>query len=166
MAGCLGIGGVSFSRCQSLSDHAKSGRFFRRSLINRRYLIGLGQETINAYLHAMLLRLAIAIKHPGFSEEKEWRIYYRPSEGRSPAIDEGNVVISGVPQKICKLKLANDPDKGLHQADIPSLLDRVIIGPTQYPYVVFRTFVDVLEGLGVTSAADKVVVSDIPLRTG
>jgi hypothetical protein len=35
MAGCLGIGGVSFSRCQSLSDHAKSGRFFRRSLIKK-----------------------------------------------------------------------------------------------------------------------------------
>jgi hypothetical protein len=34
MAGCLGIGGVSFSRCQSLSDHAKSGRFFRRSLVD------------------------------------------------------------------------------------------------------------------------------------
>jgi hypothetical protein len=42
-------------------------------------------------------------------------------------------------------------------------LDRIIIGPTEFPHVSFKAFVDVLEELGVVDASKKVVVSDIPL---
>ena len=135
-------------------------------LINRKYLQSLGQETLVTYIHNMLFRFAIATKHPGFEEEKEWRLYYRPTESESPAITEEIVVIGGVPQKVCKLRLAHEPENGLFGADIPSLVDRVIIGPTGFPYVSFRAFSDVLTGLGVADAASKVIVSDIPLRIG
>ena len=112
----------------------------------------------------MLFRLAIATKHPGFEEEQEWRLFYRPTERQSPGMTEETVVLGGVPQKIYKLRLADEPEKGLHGADIPSLLDRIIIGPTEFPYVSYRAFVDVLSGVGVKDAATKVVLSDIPLR--
>ncbi|WP_343501600.1 MULTISPECIES: DUF2971 domain-containing protein [Roseobacteraceae] len=134
-------------------------------LINRTYLSGLGQETLVAYIHQMLFRFAIATKHPGFGEEKEWRLYYRPTERVSPAMTEETVVLAGIPQKIFKLHLANDPDNGLHAADIPSLLDRIIIGPTEFPYVSYKAFETALAELGVEDAAAKVVLSDIPLRT-
>lgn len=133
-------------------------------LINRKYLQDLGQDTLVAYIHNMLFRFAIASKHPGFEEEKEWRVYYRPTETKSPAMTEETVVLGGVPQKIFKLRLANEPKKGLHSADIPSLLDRIIIGPTNFPYVSYKAFVAVLESLGVSDAASKVIASDIPLR--
>ena len=131
---------------------------------NTNYLKGLGQNTLVTYIHNMLFRLAIATKYPGFEEEKEWRLYYRPSERQSPGMTEEIVVLGGVPQKIFKLRLADEPEKGLHGAAIPSLLDRIIIGPTEFPYVSYRAFVDVLSNIGVENAEDKVIVSDIPLR--
>lgn len=134
-------------------------------LLNKLYLQGLGQPTLVTYIHNMLFRFAIASKHPGFEEEKELRLFYRPTVRESPGMTEDIVVLGGVPQKIYKLRLANEPENGLHGADIPSLLNRIIIGPTEFPYVSHRAFVDVLEGLGVEDAASKVVLSDIPLRT-
>jgi hypothetical protein len=133
-------------------------------LVDRKYLQGLGQDTLVAYIHDMLFRFAIAAKHPGFSEEKEWRLYYRPTEQKSLAMAEETVVLGGVPQKVFKLRLANEPKHGLHGADIPSLIDRVIVGPTGFPYVSYCAFVDLLEKVGVAEAASKVVVSDIPIR--
>lgn len=133
---------------------------------NRGYLKSLGQDTLVGYIHQMLLRFAIAIKHPGFEEEKEWRLYYRPSERKSPGMIKETVVLNGVPQNVYKLRLADDPQNGLHGADIPSLLDRIIIGPNEFPYVSYKAFVDILEELEVTDAANKVVLSDIPLRAG
>jgi hypothetical protein len=62
--------------------------------------------------------------------------------------------------------LADEPENGLLGADIPSLIDRIIIGPTAYPYVSYQAFAAVLQGLGVQDAGERVIVSDIPLRTG
>jgi len=135
-------------------------------LINRKYLHGLGQENLVAYIHNMAFRFAIATKHPGFEEEKEWRLYYRPTQKESAGMTMETVVLGGVPQKVYKLRLANEPENGLHGADIPSLLDRIIIGPTAFPYVSYNAFAEVLEELGVADAASKVVLSDIPLRVG
>ena len=134
-------------------------------LNNKDYLQSVGQETLDNYIHQMLFWRAIATKHPGFAEEKEWRFYYRPNVRKSAGMTEETVVLGGVPQKIFKLKLAHEPEIGLHGADIPSLLDRIIIGPTEFPYVSYKAFVAELEGLGVTDAVSKVVVSDIPLRS-
>lgn len=134
-------------------------------LLNRSYLKDLGQDTLVAYIHNMLFRFAIATKHPGFKEEKEWRLYFRPTERGSPAMTEDTVVLGGVPQKVYKIRLAHEPHNGLFEADIPSLLDRVIIGPTEYPYVTYSAFVSILDQIGVIDPSSKVVTSDIPLRT-
>ena len=135
-------------------------------LINRKYLEGLGRDVLVSYIHNMLFRFAIATKHPGFAEEKEWRLYYRPSERISPGMTEEIVVLGGVPQRVFKLRLANEPENGLHGADIPSLLDRLIIGPTEFPYVSYSAFSNVLKDSGVKDHESKVIVSDIPLRIG
>jgi hypothetical protein len=135
-------------------------------LVNRKYLLSLGKETLVAYIHNMLFRIAIATKHPGFEEEKEWRLYYRPKEHVSPAMTEEIVTLNGIPQKVYKLRLADEPHNGLHGADVPSLLDRVIIGPTAFPYVSFTAFEEVLKRAKVSNPRKKVVVSDIPLRVG
>lgn len=133
-------------------------------LINRSYLQGLGQDTLVTSIHHMLFRIAIATKHPGFREEQEWRLYYRPSDAKSPAMTEETVVLDGVPQKVFKLRLANEPEVGLFGADIPSLLDRLIIGPTEFPYVSSVAFANALAEAGVDEPESKVVFSDIPLR--
>lgn len=134
-------------------------------LMNRKYLKDLGQDTLVTYIHHMLFHTAIGTKHPGFAEEKEWRLYYRPNERLSSAMIPQTVVVSGVPQIVYALPLRNAPEKGLHGADIPSLLDRIIIGPTEHPYVSVRAFKAILEKLGVQDIDGKVVASDIPLRS-
>lgn len=133
---------------------------------NKEYLKSLGKEMLVEYIRHMLFLIAIATKHPGFEEEKEWRLYYRPSEGISPAMTADTVVLNGVPQTIYKLKLAHEPENGLFHADMPSLLDKVIIGPTGFPYVTQKAFMTVLQEIGVEEPGKKVIVSDIPLRVG
>jgi hypothetical protein len=148
---------------RGLTDHLS--KITDAILINRTYLQGIGQETLVTYIHNMLFRFAVATKHPGFAEEREWRLFYRPTERVSPGMTEATVVLDGVPQKVYKLRLANEPEKGLKEADIPSLLDRIILGPTEFPYVSYQAFVGVLSEMGVEDPAAKVILSDIPLRT-
>ena len=130
------------------------------------HLRGLGQDVVVGYVHGMLQATAIASKHPGFSEEEEWRIFFRPSENESPAIARTVEVVGGVPQVVYKLALRDDPEKGLHGASIPSLLDRIIVGPTEYPVTTAQAFMITLDEAGVQDPGKKVIVSDIPLRAG
>ena len=81
-------------------------------------------------------------------------------------MNEEIVVLGGIPQKIFKLQLGDYPEHGLVNADIPSLLDHIIIGPTKFPSVIYSAFVAELESMGIQNAVTKVVVSDIPLRLG
>lgn len=131
---------------------------------NREYLKKLGQETLVEYIHNMLFLTAIGTKHPGFAEEKEWRLFYRPNQKKSSEMVGKPVVLNGVPQIVYALRLDDDQERGLHSADIPSLINRIIIGPTEYPYVSVEAFISVLKRQGVQDASNKVVASDIPLR--
>lgn len=83
-----------------------------------------------------LIFLSVSLKHPAFSEEREWRIIYLPSLERSEVILEGVEAISGIPQIVQKIPLRNAPDQGLHGADIPNLVAKIIVGPSQYPLVI------------------------------
>lgn len=106
----------------------------------------------------------LATKHPGFTEEREWRILYSPSLWESDRLIADVKTVDDVPQKIFKLPLNNVPERGLTGIEIPELIDRIIIGPNQYPNQIREVFVKELEDCGVSDARDRVVVSDIPLR--
>ena len=134
-------------------------------VVNHEFLGKRGEEDFINNTVFMVFLAAIGTKHPGFSEEKEWRIYFRPAEHPNSILTKQVVVIYHVPQEIWALPLRHDPDNGLHRADVPSLLDKIILGPTPYPYVSARAFVEVLDRAGVEQASSKVIVSDIPLRT-
>ena len=134
-------------------------------LDNVDFIRNLGEKVFIDCAINMVFLAAIGTKHPGFSEEKEWRIYFRPVGGPNSVLKSKVVVINNVPQEIWVLPLRHDPDNGLHHADIPNLLDRIIVGPTPYPYVSARAFMKLLEEVGVDDVSRKVVVSDIPLRT-
>lgn len=152
---------------QSPEDYAERVDTITQNIVkNSDYLRGLGQQTLAAYVHHMLFLTAISSKHPGFKEEQEWRIFYRPSEERSSIVKERVEVLGGVPQVVHTMPLRHDPDNGLHHADIPNLIDRVIIGPTSYPYISCLAFSKALQDAGDPNGREKVVVSDIPLRSG
>lgn len=133
-------------------------------LRSREKWTSISRDDVLGYLFYMLKFLALCTKHPGFSEEREWRIVYSPSGGISPAITPAIKVVRGTPQLIQKIPLLDRPDLGLFGASAPQLLDRVIIGPTDHPVVVYQAFVDLLGRAGVESPQTKVVISNIPLR--
>lgn len=134
---------------------------------NQEYLSGLSQDLIYGMVFSMLRMAIVSLKHPGFSEEREWRVCFWPSMKR-PApwlLSEETKSIWGVPQKIYKIPLHDAEHGGIDGIEIPSLIDRVIIGPSQYPIPLVSTFVDALSRVGVPQAKTKVILSDIPLRT-
>lgn len=122
-------------------------------------------EYLFGCVFAMFKNDMLCTKHPGFAEEQEWRIYYSPISAPSPAIEPSFAVVDGVPQKIYRIPLRHDPDNGLLHADLNTLLDRIIIGPTSQPLTMWNAFVALLTEAGIENASEKVFVSTIPLRT-
>lgn len=122
------------------------------------------RDYLKAYVSHIFKMVSLATKHPGFKEEQELRLFYLPHEGVSPGMVPKRVVLNGAPQIIQALQLADKPDIGLFKADIPNLIERVIVGPTNYPYVAAMAFKEALEEAGVQNAHQKVIASDIPLR--
>jgi hypothetical protein len=132
---------------------------------NVRLLREQSEETVLAHLFHAFRFAVLSTKHPGFSEEREWRIVYAPTFEPSKRVTKAVEVIGGVPQTIFKIPLHDVPEEGLMGVSVPTLLDRIIIGPTQYPGAVSLAVEQVLSDAGVVSAAKKIWVSDIPLRS-
>lgn len=128
------------------------------------FLKSFGRESVLGHLFAMFRFAAICTKHPGFSEEKEWRIIYSPSLEKSQQITEEIISLNGVPQTICKIPLVDIPDENLIGAEIPSLIDRIIVGPNEHANEVSLTLTKLLDKAGMKDPASKVIISGIPLR--
>jgi hypothetical protein len=122
------------------------------------------RKTITSIVFLAFKFAALCTKHLGFEEEKEWRIVYSPSMEKSPHLIKDVKVIKGIPQPIYKVPLQDIPDEGLTGIEIPFLLDRIIIGPSEYPLVMHEAFCDLLLDAGVKEPQEKVFISYIPLR--
>lgn len=131
----------------------------------RDYLKSMGRDEVKGYFCLLLRVIAMCTKHPGFLEEKEWRIMHT-----EVLDDRGNLeleveCIGGIPQPIYKIPLEDHEASGMKGIAIPDLLERVLIGPTQFPIPVWDAIVLELERAGVENAQEKVSFSNIPLRT-
>ena len=122
------------------------------------------REVIKNYVFDVFRFAALSIKHPGFAEEKEWRIAFSPTLVASKHLVKDIRIVNGTPQQIYRIPLKNIPEENFLGAEIPELLDHIIIGPTAYPLALYKAFVDILAGAGVADPERKVVISDIPLR--
>jgi hypothetical protein len=132
---------------------------------NADFIRSLDPTAVGGFFFMLLRSLAICSKHPGFHEEQEWRIMHTDNLDVRGVLDMGVECVNGVPQKVYKIPLEDRPDVGMVGISIPSFLERVIIGPTQYPLAVFEAIVHELELKHVPNAREKVVFSNIPLRT-
>jgi hypothetical protein len=70
-------------------------------------------------------------------------------------------IISGAPQPVFSIPLEALPG---YDISMPTILDRVIIGPTKFPDAVAESMIHELETAGVKDAGKKVFYSEIPLR--
>ena len=132
---------------------------------NYEFLAGQNSDTVKTYLFSMLIIFAISCKHKGFIEEKEWRIIHFPDLNPSDIIESSLEVIDGIPQNIYKIPLDDNPIHNITGLSIPQLVDRIIIGPSEFPLVLYEAFKIALENSGIENPSEKVIISDIPLRT-
>ena len=131
---------------------------------NQEFLRSIDREMFVQSIFSMLVTSVVCLKHEGFREEREWRVIYSPNLRPSPLISPSIEVVGGVPQRVYKIPLAGgSPD--LANVAIPSLVDRVIIGPSPYPWPMYEAFVTALTAAGVTDANSRVFVSGIPIRS-
>lgn len=132
---------------------------------NKEFLQSKGREEIRGLFFMLLRATTMCTKHPGFIEEKEWRIMHTEGLDEPGALQLDVECINGIPQPVYKIPLADHPESGMTGIAIPDLLEHVIIGPTQFPIPVWDAFVIELKKAGVKDADKKVSYSNIPLRT-
>lgn len=122
------------------------------------------QLILNHFFYAFR-SFVLATKHPGFKEEREWRVFHSPSlDGASPWIDISIETVGGIPQQVVKVALKNDPDVGVVGAAPETLVNRVIIGPCETPLPIRAALGHAMTATGVHDAWSKIWMSFIPLR--
>lgn len=120
-------------------------------------------EFMNIVFMSIILR-SICSKHQGFSEEREWRIFHSPDIHQKSPLVRSIETVAHIPQPIFKIPLKNIPEEGLTGIEIPELLNRVIIGPSEYPRAISDAFAETLAKRGVEDPASKIFISHIPIR--
>lgn len=133
--------------------------------LNHDYLKSLDRQMVLNAVFNMLLAGVVCLKHEGFAEEREWRAIYAPARLASNLVEPSVETVAGVPQVVFKLPLDASVSPELADIDLRTMLDRVIIGPSQYPLVMWSAFVKVLTDVGIAKPETKVWTSGIPIRT-
>lgn len=128
----------------------------------------LGRQEIENRLFRAFLVATVCTKHPGFLEEREWRVIHADQIHPSTNLMKEVELVRGVPQFVYKIPLKDIPapsgGAGFHGAEVKDLLNHVIIGPSQNGPIVRDAIVHLLERAGVPDATRKVFISGIPLR--
>lgn len=132
---------------------------------NSGFLSTLEPQIIASKVFLWLLITTVCLKHEGFKEEREWRVIYLPQINPSKFISGDIETILGVPQLVYKIPLKDIPEEDIVGTSIPQLINRIIIGPTDYPYPLSNAFILELHKADVKDASSRVIVSAIPLRT-
>lgn len=131
---------------------------------NCEFLRSVDRPLVLATVVAMLIAGVICLKHEGFHEEREWRAIYAPKRNPSPLMESSTEIIGGIPQIIYRIPLDVKVSATLGDLDISRLFDRLIIGPSSYPWPMYEAFVGALTKAGVANAENRVFTSNIPIR--
>ena len=131
---------------------------------NRDYLRTLKREVLVQLVFQMFASGIVCLKHEGFHEEREWRAIYTPKRWSSPMMESSTEVVAGVPQIIYRVPLDGSASPLIADLDFPQVFDRLIVGPTPYPWPIYGAFVEALKATGVPNADERVFVSNIPIR--
>jgi hypothetical protein len=139
--------------------------FVERLYANEARLQRLGREALVSAFFLTFRLFVLCTKHPGFHEEREWRVFHSPLiEGGSKWLKKEPCVICGVPQEVVKLSLESDPDAGIVGLSPPELINRVIIGPSAQPLPTYHALFDALTFAEINNPAERLWMSEIPLR--
>jgi hypothetical protein len=127
---------------------------------NAAFLRSVDRAVLIAWVFQLCIACVTCVKHPGFHEELEWRSIYSPGRFPNELMRAGIEVVGGIPQRVFSIPL----DGSASDLKFSKLFERVIIGPSPYPWILYDAFRDVLAEAGVENAGERVIVSDIPIR--
>jgi hypothetical protein len=147
-------------------DHIKSRLLELEGRIrqNEAFVKSMNPSEVEAWIYNVIKQLILCTKHPGFLEEREWRVVYNPLMNPSRHVKSEIVNLGGVPQQIYKIPLKNIPEEDFTGAAIPEFVDRIIIGPSEEAPVLLDAFRKLLTEAGCEDVSNKVHYSGIPLR--
>lgn len=128
------------------------------------YLAGIGAGRTARMLVGSYHFAALATKHPGFAEEREWRMVFTPTLQPGGDLVRAVEICRGEPQLVYKLPLQARPGQEGASTALADILEALIIGPCASPRALRDAFVSLLGDAGVPDAASKVRISDIPIR--
>jgi hypothetical protein len=114
----------------------------------------LGRQMAKEWAFETVQLAALNVKHPAFDEEREWRLFRMPGEPVSPAVTRQVVSLDGVPQPILKFSVPG----------LAHYIEKIIIGPTEFPLAVSSALAHCLIEKGITDAGSRIVMSGVPLR--
>jgi hypothetical protein len=131
----------------------------------RDFLGALDRSLLRQILFNMFRFAILCTKHPAFAEEREWRVVYTPALLESAHIKRNVRTLRGVTQPVYDMPLKDIPDEGLVGIEIPQLVHKIIIGPTQYGSAAWNALWFLLEDAGIDRPGERLVASGVPLRT-
>lgn len=129
------------------------------------FLRSRDRSHVVAMVFYMVLAGVSCLKHEGFHEEREWRAIYNPKLKSSVHMPPSTEIVEGIPQTVYKFPIDETVCDALRGLDISRIVDRLIIGPSPYPWVMYEAFVAALLKAGIKDADQRVFISGIPIRT-
>lgn len=127
------------------------------------------KKNFELYLHFA----SLFAKHPGFVDEREWRLTYSADpESEHSSDDDFNaantiqrsfVTINGLPQRIYKIPFKDFGEHG--STALPVILRSAIVGPSPFPNVTAHALYMALIRAGMPTEKPFLAISNIPIRT-
>lgn len=127
------------------------------------FLRDLGKEGLSSIISWIFHVSTVSLKHPGFAEEREWRIVLSPTLATNHSLNRSLEIIDGIPQTVYKLTLDGTGASG-ERFSIKNILRKIIVGPTDQPAIVAQALIGALLDAGFEGADGLVEYSGIPLR--
>lgn len=129
-----------------------------------RYVATLNPHHVRDIIFRLMRNIMLSSKHPGFHEEKEWRIIFTEGLDQSGFLERKLTVVNGIPQSIYMVPMVDSTECAITGNTVRDHVNRGIIGPCKHPETARRAIIEHLEDCGVQDASNRVVVSALPLR--
>lgn len=133
----------------------------------------ISPDDIKANFERCLHFASLSTKHPGFVDEREWRLTYSADPANEQMSDEEfnstNVLqrqfitVNGLPQRIYKVPFKDFGEHG--STALPEVLRQAIVGPSQFPMVLADALNVALLRAGMPVEKPRLQISHIPIRT-
>jgi hypothetical protein len=171
--------GLAFSPVLYRQESAFKENEFREFIesvdANVNFLKEVGVNTVRDYIFTAFHHAVLSLKHPAFSEEREWRLIFTAPKGNESSATKGAdngdeglkarvVELDEGPQTVFTVPIKSVPEKGLVGADLDQVLKQIIIGPVRFPWTIQEALTETMKVAGISDPVRRVVVSEIPLR--